>query len=62
MAKEALRFLTPAQVIQAGLEADAVPVVAWRMNEMITSSQGHLRSIKNDDEAHLAMPPLFHIG
>ena len=49
-AAQALRFLTE-QATEAGLEADAVPDVAWRMNEMITGSQGHLRAVKNHEAA-----------
>ena len=49
-AEDAARFLAE-QAAQLGLDANAVPLAAWRMREMFVTTGGHLRAVGKHEEA-----------
>jgi len=49
-AEDAVRFLVE-RTTQLGLDESAVPVVGWRMRELIVSAASHLRALGKNEEA-----------
>jgi hypothetical protein len=49
-AEGAVRFIA-ARTAQLGLEADAIPAIAWQMREMVVSTASYLRFLRKHEEA-----------